>query len=66
MLIELLVAITLGILACLLLKRKTVVLKTEDGWWAAGEVPQGNEDDSISTFIVETSQEEIEVRGWNW
>lgn len=60
MLIELLVAITLGIIACLLLKRKTVVLKTEDGWWGAGEVPQGNEDDSISTFMVETSQEEIE------
>ncbi|XP_062407635.1 epoxide hydrolase 1 isoform X2 [Sardina pilchardus] len=61
MLIECLVVLALGIVACLvLLKRKTVVLKTEDGWWGIGDVPQGNEDENISSFTVETSQQEIE------
>ncbi|XP_076128434.1 epoxide hydrolase 1 [Alosa pseudoharengus] len=61
MLIEFVVVLALGIVACLvLLKRKTVVLKTEDGWWGIGDAPLGNEDESISTFMVETSQKEIE------
>ena len=60
---EILVALILGIVVYLvLLKRKTVVLKTEDGWWGVGEEPQETEDDSIGTFMVETSQEEIQVR----
>lgn len=59
---EVLVALVIGGLIFFLVQRsRNQVLKTEDGWWGAGEPPDGGEDVSIRPFIVTTSDEELEV-----
>ncbi|XP_023687361.1 epoxide hydrolase 1 [Paramormyrops kingsleyae] len=61
MIIEVLVALVLGVVVYALLPRtKKEVLQTEDGWWGAGDPPETAEDDAIRPFKVETSDEELE------
>ncbi|XP_058470235.1 epoxide hydrolase 1 [Solea solea] len=56
-----LVGIVLGGLIYFLVQRnKNQVLKVEDGWWGAGAPPDGEEDDTIRPFKVNTSDEELE------
>lgn len=51
-----------GILAYLLLRKKTLKsIPVGEGWWGAGEKPL-SEDDKIQPFKVQTSDEEIQVR----
>ncbi|XP_056284922.1 epoxide hydrolase 1-like [Pseudoliparis swirei] len=58
---EVLVAVAIGGLILFLVRRSpTQVLKTEDGWWGAGEPPGGGEDVTIRPFRVATSDEELE------
>lgn len=60
---ELLVAMVIGGLIFFLVQRsRNQVLKTEDGWWGAGEPPDSEGDISIRPFKVTTSEEEVEVR----
>lgn len=64
MIIEVLVALVLGVVVYALLPRtKKEVLQTGDGWWGAGDPPETAEDDAIRPFKVETSDEELEVGG---
>ncbi|XP_032441481.1 epoxide hydrolase 1 [Xiphophorus hellerii] len=57
----LLVALVIGgLIIFLLQRRKNQVLKTEDGWWGAGAPPEGEEDLTIRSFKVTTTDEELE------
>ncbi|XP_030626775.1 epoxide hydrolase 1 isoform X2 [Chanos chanos] len=61
MITEVLFALVVGALVgFLIMRRKSEVLKTEDGWWGVGAPPEGPEDDSIRSFRVDATQEEIE------
>ncbi|KAM6964936.1 epoxide hydrolase 1 [Aplochiton taeniatus] len=61
MILELVVATVIGGVIFMLVQRiRKQVLKTEDGWYGAGEPPTGEEDTSIRPFTVQTSDEEIE------
>lgn len=58
----LLVALVIGgLIIFLVQRRKNQVLKTEDGWWGAGAPPEGEEDLTIRSFKVTTTDEELEV-----
>lgn len=60
---EVLVALVVGgLIYYLVHKRKTQVLKTEDGWWGVGARPDSEEDVTIRPFKVTTNDEELEVR----
>ncbi|XP_026551153.1 epoxide hydrolase 1 isoform X1 [Pseudonaja textilis] len=61
MLLELIMAAVLGTIIYLFLtKTKEKVLPIGDGWWAAGEKPDSEEDTMIRPFKVVTSEEEIQ------
>ncbi|XP_017289598.1 epoxide hydrolase 1 [Kryptolebias marmoratus] len=65
MLIELMVALVIGgLIVFLVQKSRNQVLKTEDGWWGAGAPPDAEEDVTIRTFRVTTSDEELEDLYW--
>lgn len=66
MLLELLLASVLGfIIYRFVYGDKEETLPLDDGWWGPGSRPSGREDESIRPFKVETSDEEIKVRGWD-
>ncbi|MBN3302926.1 HYEP hydrolase, partial [Amia calva] len=61
MIVEVLAAVALGLLVCVLFfRKKEESLETEDGWWGEGQAPASGEDESIHPFKVQTSSEEIE------
>ncbi|XP_051908650.1 epoxide hydrolase 1 [Hippocampus zosterae] len=61
MLFEVLVALLLGVIIFLLVfRRRSHVLKTEDGWWGVGPIPDGERDTTIRPFKVTTSDAELE------
>ncbi|XP_061781272.1 epoxide hydrolase 1 [Nerophis lumbriciformis] len=49
-----------GVILYLVLRRRSHVLKTEDGWWGVGPVPDGEQDSSIQPFMVTTSDAELQ------
>ncbi|XP_061750109.1 epoxide hydrolase 1 [Nerophis ophidion] len=49
-----------GVILYLVLRRRGHVLKTEDGWWGVGPVPDGEQDSSIQPFMVTTSDAELQ------
>lgn len=58
---EVLLALVIGGLIFFLVQRnKNQILKTEDGWWGAGAVPDAPEDTTIHPFKVTTSDDELE------
>lgn len=58
---EVLLALVVGAVIYFLVQRsRRQVLKTQDGWWGAGVLPQGEEDVSIRPYKVQTSDEQIE------
>lgn len=62
MLLEVLIALLLGVVIFLLVfRRRSHVLKTEDGWWGVGPIPDGERDATIHPFKVTTSDAELEV-----
>lgn len=63
MLLEVILAAVLGTIIYLFLtKTKEEALPIGDGWWAAGQKPDSEEDTTICPFKVVTSEEEIKVR----
>ncbi|XP_062858094.1 epoxide hydrolase 1 [Trichomycterus rosablanca] len=61
MYVELAVAVVLGaVLIFVFLKKKQVILRTEDGWWGVSTPIESPADDSIRPFHLEVKQEEIE------
>ncbi|XP_057678812.1 epoxide hydrolase 1-like isoform X2 [Corythoichthys intestinalis] len=61
MYIEVLIGLVVGgVIFLLVLRRRSHVLKTEDGWWGFGPVPDGEQDANIYPFKVTTSDEELE------
>ncbi|XP_077442733.1 epoxide hydrolase 1 [Stigmatopora argus] len=61
MFIEVLIGLVVGgVIFLLVLRRRNHVLKTEDGWWGVGPVPDGEQDARIYPFKVTTSEEELE------
>ncbi|XP_063351421.1 epoxide hydrolase 1 [Pelmatolapia mariae] len=58
---EVLLALVIGGLIYFLVQRsKTQVLTTEDGWWGSGAPRDAGEDDTIRSFRVTTSNQELE------
>lgn len=56
-----LVALVIGGLIIFLVQRsRNQVLKTEDGWWGAGAPPDAEEEPTIRSFKISTSDEELE------
>ncbi|KAF7645386.1 hypothetical protein LDENG_00205490, partial [Lucifuga dentata] len=61
MLTEVLLSVLIGgLIFVLVQRRQNHILKTEDGWWGAGEPQDGGEDTTIYPFKVTTSEEELE------
>ncbi|XP_034017578.1 epoxide hydrolase 1 isoform X2 [Thalassophryne amazonica] len=61
MFVVVLVSLTIaGVIFFLVWQNQEQVLKTEDGWWGAGVPPDGEEDTTIRSFKVTTSDEELE------
>lgn len=59
---EVLLALVIGGLIYFLFQRnKNQVLTTEDGWWGSGAPRDAGEDDTICSFRVTTSDQELEV-----
>lgn len=59
---EVLLALVIGGLIYFLVQRsKNQVLPTEDGWWGSGAPRDAGEDDTIRSFRVTTSDQELEV-----
>uniref|UniRef100_A0A3B4FWP9 Epoxide hydrolase n=1 Tax=Pundamilia nyererei TaxID=303518 RepID=A0A3B4FWP9_9CICH len=58
---EVLLALVIGGLIYFLVQRsKNQVLTTEDGWWGSGAPRDAGEDDTIRSFRVTTSDQELE------
>lgn len=57
-----LVALVIGGLITFLVQRsRNKVLKSEDGWWGAGAPPDAEEDPTIHSFKITTTDGELEV-----
>ncbi|KAJ7341018.1 hypothetical protein JRQ81_004667 [Phrynocephalus forsythii] len=60
MLLEILLAVVLGAVIYLFLtKKKEEALPVGDGWWGRGQKPDVEEDETIHSFKVETSEADI-------